>query len=278
MIEAVASTAADDVLALVDVAMPGERLSADDLLGVCWDERAAVFAVDDLAGVVSVAVREGIGAVQLLAVAPGAQRRGHGRALLDAATSWAFDEGASFVTIGAAPPWYLWPGIDLRWTAGLVLAESAGFEPLTVAINLSCPTSVRIPAPEWVTVRRVVEDDDAAAVVELCRRAFAPAWKHEAARGIEHGACHGAFDGSGTLLGFAAHSVNRAGWFGPTGVDPARQRGGIGGPLLAACLEDLQVAGFDRCEIAWIGPTGFYVKAAGAEVGRLFRITRKRKP
>ena len=86
------------------------------------------------------------------------------------------------------------------------------------------------------------------------------------------------FRHAGALLGFATHSVNRAGWFGPTGVDADRQRGGIGGPLLAACLEDLQVAGFDRCEISWIGPVGFYAKAAGAVVSRVFQLVGKAKP
>jgi GNAT superfamily N-acetyltransferase len=271
---------ADALLALVDAALPDERLSTDDLLGVCWDDELGPSTVlGDEIGAASVAVREGLGAVQLLVVHPDARGEGRGRRLLDDATAWAFDNGAGSVVIGAAPPWYLWPGIDLRWTAGLVLAESAGFDPWSVAINLSCPTSVRLPAPEGVELRRVVEDADAASVVDLCRRAFAPAWQHEARRGIEHGACHAAFDASsGDLLGFAAHSVNRAGWFGPTGVDPNRQRRGVGGPLLAACLVDLQVAGFARCEISWIGPTGFYVKAAGAEVGRTFRIAGKRKP
>ena len=271
----------DDLLALVDAAMPGEHLSTDDLLGVCWDDSGLGpgAVLGDEVGAVSVAVRDGIGAVQLLAVHPDARREGRGRRLLDEATAWAFDNGAGFVTIGAAPPWYLWPGIDLRWTAGLVLAESAGFVDRGAALNLSCPTSVRIAPPDGVAVRRVVDDADAAAVVALCQRAFAPAWQHEARRGIDHGACHGAFDAtSGELLGFAAHSVNRAGWFGPTGVDPERQRGGIGGPLLAACLHDLRVAGFERCEIAWIGPVGFYAKAANAEIGRVFRITGRKKP
>jgi GNAT superfamily N-acetyltransferase len=269
----------DDLLALVERALPGEGLSTDDLLAVCWDtdEGPSVVLGDD-AGAVSVAVRHGLGAVQLLAVDPDAQREGRGRALLDEAAAWAFDNGAPYLMVGAAPPWYLWPGIDVRWTPALVLAESAGFEPQGAGLNMSCPTSVRIAPPEGVTIRRIVDDADAAAVVDLCRRAFAPAWKREAARGIEHGACHGAFDADGALLGFATHSVNRAGWFGPTGVDPERQRGGVGGPLLAACLQDLRVAGFERCEISWIGPVGFYAKAAGATVSRVFQLVGKRKP
>ena len=267
------------LLALVERAIPGEGLSTDDLLGVCWDaEEGPSIVLGDEAGAVSVAVRHGLGAVQLLAVDPDARREGRGRRLLDAATAWAFDNDATYVMIGAAPPWYLWAGIDLRWTAGLVLAESAGFEVQGAAINLSCPTSVRIPPPDGITIRRIVDDDDARALEDLCRRAFEPAWRKESARGVEHGACHGAFDETGALVGFATHSVNRAGWFGPTGVDPEKRRGGIGGPLLAACLQDLRVAGFDRCEISWIGPVGFYAKAAGGEVSRVFQLVGKPKP
>lgn len=271
--------APDALLALVERAMPGEGLSVDDLLGVCWDtDVGASVVLGDEVAAASVAVRSEVGAVQLLAVDPDARREGRGRRLLDDATAWAFDNGAQYLTIGAAPPWYLWAGIDLRWTPGLVLAESAGFKVHGAAVNLSCATSVRIPPPDGVTVRRVVDDTDVREVIELCRRSFAPAWQKEAGRGIEHGACHAAFDDTdGALLGFAAHSVNRAGWFGPTGVDPQRQRGGVGGPLLAACLQDLQVAGFDRCEISWIGPVGFYAKAAGAEVSRVFQLVGKRK-
>jgi len=269
------------LLALVEESMPGEGLTEDDLLGVCFDDSSLGVStvLGDDAGAVSVAVRDGVGAVQLLCVHPDARREGRGRRLLDDATAWAFDNDAQLLTIGAAPPWYLWPGIDVRWTAGQVLAESAGFRLDGAAVNMSCPTSVRVPAPEGVSLRRIVTDDDAALVLALCERAFQPAWRHEAGRGIEHGACHGAFDAAtGELLGFAAHSVNRAGWFGPTGVDPTKQRRGVGAPLLAACLLDLKVAGFDRCEISWIGPTGFYVKAAGAEISRVFRHATKRKP
>lgn len=270
---------ADELLALVEVAMPGEGLSTDDLLGVCFDDELGTSEVlGDELGAASVAVRDGIGAIQLLAVPPDARREGRGRRLLDDATAWAFDEGATRVTIGAAPPWYLWPGIDVRWIEAQVLAESAGFRLAGASMNMSCPTGVRIRVPDGVTLRRVVADDDAVAVLALCERAFDPPWRHEVGRGIEHGACHAAFDeGTGAVLGFAAHSVSRAGWFGPTGVDPDHRGRGVGGPLLSACLLDLKVAGFDRCEIAWIGPTSFYAKVAGAEISRVFRHATKER-
>jgi mycothiol synthase len=75
---------------------------------------------------------------------------------------------------------------------------------------------------------------------------------------------------TGHTIGFACHSVNRAGWVGPIGVDPAHQRGGVGAAMLSALCTDLQAAGHADAEIAWIGPIGFYAKTAGAAVSRAF--------
>lgn len=176
------------------------------------------------------------------------------------------------------PPYYLWPGIDVRFTRMLALAEAAGFRETGAALNLSCPTGFRQAAPDGVSLRRTLEPGEVEQVVAFCERQF-PHWVAEVARGAEHGCCHAAVDdASGALVGFAAHSVNRAGWFGPTGVDPAARGRGIGGALLAACCRDLQIAEYGACEIAWIGPVGFYAKVAGATVSRTFRTAVLPKP
>jgi hypothetical protein len=72
-------------------------------------------------------------------------------------------------------------------------------------------------------------------------------------------------------VGFACHSVNRAGWIGPMATDPRWGRGGIGASLLSALCQDLMIAGRRDAEIAWVGPVGFYAKTAGAAVSRVFR-------
>jgi GNAT superfamily N-acetyltransferase len=94
----------------------------------------------------------------------------------------------------------------------------------------------------------------------------------------------GAGDGAGDVegvarraVGFACHSVNRAGWFGPTGTDPARRGAGVGHALLAEVCRDAMVAGYADVEISWIGPMRFYAKAGGA-VSRVFRVLGKRRP
>ena len=42
----------------------------------------------------------------------------------------------------------------------------------------------------------------------------------------------------------------------------------MGSALLGAVCRDLDVAGYDEAEIAWVGPDVFYEKAAGTSVSR----------
>ena len=271
---------APDLAALAELALPAERFTADELLAVCWDgegsDASTVLGIPDGSGAVAVASRSVRGrdrptaVVTCLAVEPAAQGEGRGRALLAAAHEWARAEGAVSVAAAGLAPFYLWPGIDVRFTRALCLAEAAGYRPTGAALNLSCPTTFRTAPPAGVRVERVLEDAAADAVLALCRRAY-PDWEAEAARGIEHGAGHAAVDtATGGTVGFACHSVNRAGWVGPIGVEQQRQGGGVGAALLSALCTDLRAAGHADAEIAWIGPIGFYARTAGASVSRTF--------
>src|SRR3954465_8076557 len=101
--------------------------------------------------------------LQLLVVEPTAQGRGLGRALVEAAELWAFEEaGASALLAGGAAPFYLWPGVDVRWTRSLALFESLGWRERGAVLNMSCPTTTRSAAPEGVVVRRALDDADVA--------------------------------------------------------------------------------------------------------------------
>ena len=109
-----------------------------------------------------------------------------------------------------------------------------------------------------------------------------PNWEAEALRAVEHGCCHVAVaaDEAATsgALGFACHSVNRAGWIGPMGTDPHGQHGGVGTAMLSQLCRDLRAADMPEAEVAWVGPVGFYAKAAGATVSRVFRSLVLPKP
>ena len=268
---------ADDLTSLLGEAFPDETLSFAEVTACCGDDPGAVLGFDDGEGAVSVVARGEHGFVKALAVSPLARGDRRGRALLEAAEEWLFDNGCTSVIPGPSAPFYLWPGVDVRWTRALCLFESAGYAPVGANLNMSCPSTFRASAPDGVEVRRVLDVGDVDAALELCAARW-PEWVAETRRGVDHGAAFAAVDlASGDVIGFACHSVNRAGWLGPMGTDPVRQRGGVGSALLSAICAD--VAELDRpdVEIAWVGPVRFYARAAGAGVSRTFRVVIKRR-
>lgn len=280
-----------DLVALTDAALPSENLTGDELLASCWEDPdpAIVLGRPDGSGAISGVVREMRGRrvafVQLVAVRPERRRQGLGRALVEGLAGWAFDEGAGdavALAVGGGSPFYLWPGVDVRAFAALCLFESLGFRPVGAELNLSFPSRLApslspAPADAAPEVRRALDDDDAARTLDFVGRHW-PGWRAEAERSLEHGSCHIAVSGAGVVVGFACHSVNRLGWLGPMGTDPARRAAGIGRALLDAVATDLRVAGLESVEVSWVGPVGFYAKAAGASVSRTFRTLRLDRP
>ena len=267
----------DRILALVADALPGEDLQDDDVVANLFDDPdpVRIIGAPGGAGFVAGVLRGTVAHVQLLAVQPGARRQRIGTALIEAFEQWAFDEvGATAVVVGAGAPFYLFAGVDVRATAALCLFESLGYRPRGAELNLSFSSRFRAPAPPGVELRRVLEEDDASGAVAFVA-AHWPNWVPELERGIEHGACHLALLESGAVAGFGCHSVNRLGWLGPIGTDPERRAGGVGTALLSAIAKDVMAAGIESVEVSWIGPIGFYAKAADASVSRVFRSLAK---
>jgi mycothiol synthase len=300
---------AAELTALVAAALPDEDLRHDELLGCCWDDpesatasglpvagpraadSGAVLGAGDGTGAASVVVRaadpatgEGpIGYLKLIAVHPDARRAGRGHRLLAAVEDWAWDQGASELRLAGSPPFYLWPGVDALATEMLCLAESRGYTVMGSDINMALPTTFRRSPPAGVSVRRVLSDDDKAKVDALVAPRW-PEWMAEMSRAVDNGCCHVAVadvdevaDVDGAAVGFVCHSVNRAGWLGPMGTDPAHRGGGVGGALLGEVCRDLMIAEFAYTEISWVGPIRFYAKL-GATVSRSFFRYRLSRP
>ncbi len=261
----------DALAALCAVAMPAERLTADDVRTCCFEDGAEV--IGDEAAAAAFVIKD-FGELTtawllLLAVAPDQQRRGRARALVDEVLDRSRARGAVELHTGNCAPRYVWPGVDLAATAALAFFQDLGFEPYDHGLNMLLPTSYRSDPPAGVVIER--ESTDGA--VELAARAF-PHWVDEVRRGAERGSTFAARDADGATIAFAAHSVNRATWIGPMATDPERRHAGTGHALLGALAADIEARhGVPAAEISWVAPIPFYAKA-GAVAHRAFRMHR----
>jgi GNAT superfamily N-acetyltransferase len=275
-VETWAADRASQLADLVAAALPDELLTLDEIRFCCWEGDGTVLGLPSGEGAVAVCVAEEgprrIGFVKVVVVDPAAQRRGHGRALMENAQRWAFERGAEEIRVGASAPFYLWPGCDVEHLGAQCLFESLGYWAVGAEVNMRCSTDHRADPPSGVHVARVEDRRAADAVLALVRREW-PNWEGETSRGIELGTCFGAFLDADpdVALGYGSHSVNRRGWIGPMATDTRRQHGGVGTALLSSLCEDMQRQGIDEAEIAWVGPLRFYAKAMGATVSRVFR-------
>ncbi len=115
-----------------------------------------------------------------------------------------------------------------------------------------------------ITMRRALAPEKHK-VIAWARSNFSEAWASEVDVSFsrEPVSCFIAID-KGKIAGFACHDATCPNFFGPTGVDPAARKNGIGAALLFACLEDMRQAGYGYAIIGGVGPREFYAKTVGA--------------
>lgn len=221
-----------------------------------------------------------IGHVDLIAVRPAARGLGVGRALLEALEAWLRAEGVREVRLDGNPPCYAWPGIDVRYTPALCLAERLGYEQYGIAWNMTADLSADLNvAPDLerlaaagIEIRSAAAGGrDRTAVAEFVREQWNERWAWEVGR--SRGVHYASRDGE--VVGFATWG-SRPAWFGPMGTAAAAQGMGIGRVLLRRCLSDQRDAGQRTAEIGWVGPKHFYSRAVGARVDRVFVRYRRR--
>jgi mycothiol synthase len=246
---------------------------------------------EGLAGVIlgSISHRDSsLGHIDLVAVHPSARRRGIARALLARAESALASKGVVEVLLAGNPPYYAWPGIDVRYTPAVCAATALGYEQDRTAWNMTADLSYDASpalrpteaaeerlAAAGVTVRRAVASD-AAALAGFARANFGDGWAGEVEHSIDRpgAGCHLAIR-DGEVLGFAAYGSSRPSWFGPMGTAPAAQGMGIGSVLLRRCLREQHAAGLTHSQIGWVGPVPFYASITNARIERVFFLYRK---
>jgi GNAT superfamily N-acetyltransferase len=262
----------DALAALCDAAMPEERLTAPELAHLCFGVSDAgdadeIFGDEDQGAAVMQIQRFGehVAAwLVLVAVHPDNQSRGIGKDLVNRVIARATELGAQDVLLASAIPRYVWPGVDTANTRVGMLLETLGFERDWVGTNMAIDTSFRRPPPRGVTV----ELETGRGAHDFAAVAY-PHWVPELDRSVDLGTAVAARDATGRTIGFACHSVNRAGWIGPMATDPTLQHGGVGSAVLAGLCADLQARGITTGEISWVSNLRFYGKC-GARVSRVF--------
>ena len=220
--------------------------------------------------------------LRVLAVVPGARRRGVGSALLDACVAHTRMMRETRMRVLDQPGNYLAPGIDTRNTETIAWLEKRGFEH---SGDPRCNVLVAVRDNPRVTIERAEAAAAAArargyvieratrhdlSLIAAVRESFGGAWPWEVTSALEHDAVHVALKDD-EYCAFAAHDGNNRGlgWFGPTGTWPEHRGQGLGEALLLACLVDV-ARDHERCEVAWIGPRPFYDKIAGIVDERTF--------
>ncbi|GAA1570840.1 hypothetical protein GCM10009827_110850 [Dactylosporangium maewongense] len=266
--------------------LPEDAREAEELvnrLAAPPEGRVAVRLVElddagDAVGVVfgSISDRDpALGHIELLAVEPGRRREGIGSGLLAAAERRLAEVGARRIRIGGNPPCYAWPGIDVRYTPAVCLAERAGYQRTDTAWNMTADLS-QVSATQQADEERLEKAGvkvlrAGSDTPEWVRGIWGDGWAWEAAQSM---GCWVAVR-DGEILGFAAYGANRPSWFGPMGTAPAAEGLGVGRVLLRRCLADQFDDGHLTAQIGWAGPVAFYSKTVGARLERVFWIYTK---
>ena len=264
--------AASQIAAFTRVACPYDLLSTVSVERSIFDEPDPSITVahfdPGLEAVGSAVVRGELGFVKLLAVHPRSRLRGLGSQLLGRLEDFCREHGATSVSLGPSAPFYVVPGIDVRYTEALTFAHARGYMRTGDAVNQGVRL-VDLADPELPC--HVADDADLERIMPWLREHY-PNWIAEVTRGVDLRTCIVHDD-----LGFACYDVNRAGWFGPMATRPdVRSKRGVGSATLLAALHKMRAAGYEHCEIAWSGAVLFYLKVVGARISRVFWTYTKR--
>ena len=217
------------------------------------------------------------GWVDVIAVAPHAQRQGMGAGLLDWACSWLREQRCEQVRLGGSLRPFI-PGLPAELNNAAYFIKH-GFENNGEDWDVACDlTKQHDPVPTNAAATcRVAQERDVPALHEFFARSFAGRWQWEFAEFLREGGrisdymlvltqdrvegfCRMTFaDSERPLDRFYMNGLPKPwGQAGPLGVSDDVRGRGYGNAVVVAALQHLQAQGIRGCVIDWTDLLGFY--------------------
>lgn len=261
--------ALDDIARLCARSMPGAPSALELARTLFAPDQPAVVRCAPGVGVVAVVRERDDGFIRLLVLDPAHRGQGLGHVLLGAAE--ADLEGASVITVGADPPYFLFPGVPVGETALCCLLERHHYRREETNYNIDIDLDELPPDPGIATEPGTGDRPE----LEAWMARHWPNWRGEVLRAFDQGSLLLRRDEDG-ITGFCAYDVNRVGTLGPIASRPDLIGKGVGAPLLVGALHRLRALGRGRVEVLWVGPMVPYARLGG-RVGEVFFVYRHRR-
>jgi GNAT superfamily N-acetyltransferase len=209
------------------------------------------------------------GFIRMIAVDPDHRSRGYGHMLVTAAESDL--AGTRAVTVGADPPYFLFPGVPTTEPELCYLLERHHFMREEVNYNVLIDVANLPESPSEVEFPRSDQREE----IEVWSLQHWPNWRPELLRAFDQGSLVVSRDPNGIACA-CAFDVNRSATLGPIASRPDLIGKGAGKDLLLGALHHMSTKGYEQIEVLWVGPLVPYFRVGG-RIGSLFMVYRKRR-
>lgn len=229
--------------------------------------------------------------INMIAVKDSYRRKGIGREMLTRFENEMIDLNKTLITIGAYSPYYLYPGIDLKYKEALTLFKSHGYELYGDAVAMSLDLNNYTYPLEVLNKKEALENrnftfepfqyEDTYFLLKFLSEEFGGGWKKNAMDVIQKG--HGpdmiivCKNEQGEIIGSVQRSMDgHEGRFGPFGVDHRYRNHGLGTILFHEMMQNMLQNKIYYAYFLWSGGDAqrFYERQ-GMKVFREFKLCKK---
>ncbi|MCX6379054.1 MAG: GNAT family N-acetyltransferase [Armatimonadetes bacterium] len=237
---------------------------------------------------------DNVGYLTFFGVHPAKRRQGVASALLEAGMSYLREQGVEMLSCNGYAPYYMFPGVDERYTEANAFLLKQGFEvagrPVAMGLNLEgviTPKAVREKELELDSERYTIRPfriDDSLPLMKFTETHF-PYWEDSIRDGLQHGnydiilAIH---DGEIVASAQWQNTLTdpprgAAGRFGPFGVREDLRNKGVGAVVFYKMIEYVKERGHRYLWFGWAGGRNLsFYERAGCRITRQFTLYKRK--